>query len=68
MSEKTPGFRAIACYDGTEIAATSAFELMKAFSAQEREQLSATVTPPATVTSLEAGNPQFSSTDVAMNM
>jgi hypothetical protein len=39
VSQKTPGFRAISCYDGTEISTTSAFELLKAFSAEERKQL-----------------------------
>ena len=28
---KTPGFRVIACYDGTQISPVSAFELLKAF-------------------------------------
>jgi len=37
VSGKTPGFRAIACYDGTEISAESAFELLKAFSSEDRD-------------------------------
>jgi hypothetical protein len=32
VSARTPGFRAVACYDGTEISALSAFELLKAYS------------------------------------
>jgi hypothetical protein len=32
--------RAIACHDGTEISADSAFELLKAFSSKEREMVS----------------------------
>jgi hypothetical protein len=39
ISQRTPGFRAIACFDGTEISAESAFELLKAFSTEERETL-----------------------------
>ncbi|KAI6778104.1 uncharacterized protein J7T54_001524 [Emericellopsis cladophorae] len=31
VKPSTPGFRAISCYDGTEIAASSAFELLRAF-------------------------------------
>ncbi|KAK6503323.1 hypothetical protein TWF481_008346 [Arthrobotrys musiformis] len=38
VSAKTPNWRAIACYDGTEISAPSAYELLKAFSAEEWEQ------------------------------
>ena len=34
VSEKTPGFRAIACYDGTEISPPSAFELLRAFASE----------------------------------
>ena len=37
VSPRSPGFRAIACYDGTEIAPESAYELLKAFSAEEME-------------------------------
>jgi len=37
VSRKTPGFRAVACYDGTEISAESAYELLKAISSEERE-------------------------------
>lgn len=37
VSQRTPGFRAVACYDGTEISAESAFELLKVFSSDERE-------------------------------
>jgi hypothetical protein len=39
VSQKTPGFRAVACHDGTEISAESAFELLKVFSSEEREAL-----------------------------
>ncbi|KAK6339742.1 hypothetical protein TWF718_009136 [Orbilia javanica] len=35
VSAKTPNWRAIACYDGTEISALSAYEILKAFSAEE---------------------------------
>ena len=31
-------YRAIACYDGTEICTESAFEMLKVFSSQEREE------------------------------
>ncbi|KAI3318434.1 kinase-like protein [Xylariaceae sp. AK1471] len=50
VKSSTPGFRAISCFDGQEIAASSAFELLKAFSAREREQESNLITPPATLT------------------
>ncbi|KAI8622929.1 kinase-like protein [Xylariaceae sp. FL1651] len=53
VSSRTPGFRAIACYDGTEISAPSAFELLKAFSNTERERLSSTITPPATMSYMD---------------
>jgi hypothetical protein len=36
VKETTPGFRAIACYDGTEISRGSAWELLRAYSAEER--------------------------------
>ncbi|KAK4639880.1 hypothetical protein QC761_700980 [Podospora bellae-mahoneyi] len=36
VKETTPGFRAIACYDGTEISPGSAYELLRVFSAAER--------------------------------
>jgi hypothetical protein len=39
VSQGTPGYRAVACYDGTEISAESSFELLKAFSTEERETL-----------------------------
>jgi len=39
ISRRTPGLHAIACFDGTEISAESAFELLKAFSIEERETL-----------------------------
>ncbi|KAF3934307.1 hypothetical protein ABW19_dt0207196 [Dactylella cylindrospora] len=38
IAPKTPGYRAISCFDGTEIVPGSAFELLKAFSVEEREQ------------------------------
>ncbi|KAJ2998563.1 hypothetical protein NUW58_g282 [Xylaria curta] len=50
VSSRTPGFRAIACYDGTEISAPSAFELLQAYSAREREYASQLVSPPTTIT------------------
>lgn len=31
VRESTPGFRAIACYDGIEMSAASAYELLQAF-------------------------------------
>ncbi|KAK4225590.1 putative serine/threonine-protein kinase [Podospora fimiseda] len=36
VRESTPGFRAVTCYDGTEISRGSAFELLRAYSAEER--------------------------------
>ncbi|KAK4171416.1 putative serine/threonine-protein kinase [Triangularia setosa] len=39
VKESTPGFRAIACYDGTEISPGSAYELLRAYSAEERRRL-----------------------------
>ncbi|KAK0663946.1 putative serine/threonine-protein kinase [Cercophora samala] len=36
VKETTPGFRAIACYDGTEISPGSAYELLRVYSAEER--------------------------------
>ncbi|KAK4107344.1 kinase-like protein [Canariomyces notabilis] len=36
VKETTPRFRAIACYDGTEISRGSAWELLRAYSAEER--------------------------------
>ncbi|KAI1152794.1 kinase-like protein [Nemania diffusa] len=50
VSSRTPGFRAIACYDGTEISAPSAFELLQAYSTREREGASQLLSPPATIT------------------
>ncbi|KAF3919244.1 hypothetical protein AA313_de0208621 [Arthrobotrys entomopaga] len=38
VSAKTPKWRAIGCYDGTEISKQSAYELFKAFSTEEWEQ------------------------------
>ncbi|KAK4183353.1 putative serine/threonine-protein kinase, partial [Podospora australis] len=38
VKETTPNFRAIACYDGTEISPGSAFELLRVYSAEERRQ------------------------------
>ena len=35
VKETTPGWRAIGCYDGTEISKGSAWELMRAYSAEE---------------------------------
>jgi hypothetical protein len=35
VKESTPGFRAIACYDRTEISKGSAWELLRAYSAEE---------------------------------
>ncbi|KAJ8124518.1 hypothetical protein O1611_g9122 [Lasiodiplodia mahajangana] len=55
VSSRTPGFRAIACYDGTEISAPSAFELLQAYSAREREALPQLISPPATINPLEFG-------------
>ena len=43
VSQRTPGFRAVACYDGTEISAESAFELLKVFSSDERETTSRSI-------------------------
>jgi hypothetical protein len=37
VRQSTPGYRAVACYDGTEISADSAFRLLRAISAEERE-------------------------------
>lgn len=37
--ETAPGFRAVACYDGTEISPGSAFELLRAYSAEERRRM-----------------------------
>ncbi|KAI0400646.1 kinase-like protein [Xylaria palmicola] len=53
VSSKTPGFRAIACYDGTEISVPSAFELLQAYTAREREQASHLISPPATVSPMD---------------
>ncbi|KAI8944621.1 kinase-like protein [Xylaria longipes] len=53
VSSRTPGFRAIACYDGTEISAPSAFELLQAYSTREREVASQLASPPATVTPMD---------------
>ncbi|KAK0621044.1 kinase-like domain-containing protein [Immersiella caudata] len=39
VKESTPGFRAIACYDGTEISPGSAFEILRVYSAEERRQM-----------------------------
>ncbi|KAK0719030.1 kinase-like domain-containing protein [Apiosordaria backusii] len=39
VKETTPGFRAVACYDGTEISPGSAFELLRVYSAEERRRL-----------------------------
>ncbi|KAG9239394.1 calcium/calmodulin-dependent protein kinase [Amylocarpus encephaloides] len=39
VSQKSPGFRAIACYDGTEVSALSGYELLKAFSSEESDVL-----------------------------
>ncbi|KAK6533717.1 hypothetical protein TWF694_002648 [Orbilia ellipsospora] len=38
VSSKTPNWRAIGCYDGTEISPQSAYELFKAFSTEAWEQ------------------------------
>ncbi|KAH6617484.1 kinase-like domain-containing protein [Chaetomium tenue] len=38
VKESTPGFRAISCYDGTQISRGSAWELFRAYSAEERRQ------------------------------
>ncbi|KAI0478342.1 kinase-like protein [Xylaria cf. heliscus] len=53
VSSRTPGFRAIACYDGTEISAPSAFELLQAYSARERELASQLVSLPITATPID---------------
>ncbi|KXX81529.1 Serine/threonine-protein kinase 17B [Madurella mycetomatis] len=37
VKESTPGFRAVACYDGTEISRGSAWELLRAYSSEERQ-------------------------------
>jgi len=50
VSQKSPGFRAIACYDGTEISTVSAFELLKAFSSEEQETLLRRARQPETIT------------------
>ncbi|KAI0436740.1 kinase-like protein [Xylaria telfairii] len=55
VSSRTPGFRAIACYDGTEISAPSAFELLQAYSVRERENASQLASPPATATPMDLG-------------
>ncbi|KAI0202425.1 kinase-like protein [Astrocystis sublimbata] len=54
VSSRTPGFRAIACYDGTEISAPSAFELLQAYSTRERELVSQLPSPPATLTPMNS--------------
>ncbi|KAI1126258.1 kinase-like protein [Nemania abortiva] len=54
VSSRTPGFRAIACYDGTEISAPSALELLQAYSARERDVTSQLISPPETITSLDS--------------
>jgi hypothetical protein len=36
VKETTPGFRAISCFDGQEISRGSAWELLRAYSAEER--------------------------------
>lgn len=38
VKESTPGFRAISCYDGTQISRGSAWELLRAYSAEERRR------------------------------
>ncbi|KAH7143414.1 kinase-like domain-containing protein [Dactylonectria macrodidyma] len=38
VKETTPKFLAISCYDGTEIVASSAYELLKEFSSAERDE------------------------------
>ncbi|TGJ80500.1 hypothetical protein E0Z10_g8265 [Xylaria hypoxylon] len=54
VKSTTPGYRAIACYDGTEISASSAFKLLEAYTAREREEAPQLVSPPATVTPMDA--------------
>ncbi|KAI1273132.1 kinase-like protein [Xylaria sp. FL0933] len=53
VKSTTPGFRAISCFDGTEISASSAFELLRAYTAMEREEVSQLASPPATVTPMD---------------
>ncbi|KAI1302523.1 kinase-like protein [Xylaria venustula] len=53
VKSTTPGFRAISCYDGTEISAPSAFELLQAYTAREREEASQLISPPATATPMD---------------
>ncbi|KAI0811653.1 kinase-like protein [Xylaria sp. FL0064] len=53
VKSTTPGFRAISCFDGTEISASSAFELLRAYTAREREEVSQLASPPATVTPMD---------------
>jgi hypothetical protein len=37
VSQRSPGYRAIGCYDGTEISAQSGYKVLRAFSAEEEE-------------------------------
>ncbi|KAI1351473.1 kinase-like protein [Xylaria sp. FL0043] len=53
VKSTTPGFRAISCFDGTEISASSAFELLRAYTAMERGEVSQLASPPATVTPMD---------------
>ncbi|KAI0539441.1 kinase-like protein [Xylaria digitata] len=64
VKSTTPGFRAIACYDGTEISASSAFELLQAYTAREREAASQLVSPPATITPMDVDTMLSSSSAV----
>ncbi|KAI0505472.1 kinase-like protein [Xylaria bambusicola] len=52
VKSTTPGFRAISCYDGTEISAPSAFELLKAYTARDRE-VSQIYSPPPTINHMD---------------
>ncbi|KAK5637118.1 hypothetical protein RRF57_012830 [Xylaria bambusicola] len=60
VKSTTPGFRAISCYDGTEISAPSAFELLQAYTARERE-VSQVVSPPPTITPMDVDSVPSSS-------
>lgn len=45
VKESTPGFRAVACYDGTEISRGSAWELLRAYSSEERAWRAHAISP-----------------------
>ncbi|KAJ3577490.1 hypothetical protein NPX13_g3077 [Xylaria arbuscula] len=59
VKSTTPGFRAISCYDGTEISAPSAFEILKAYTVVEREAPQI-ISPPPTITPMDVDPPPSS--------